>query len=87
MDRQVLRRELIAIGLTLLSVFIVGSLLFQREASAGARCLDATGIFGPAGSYLRCALVWSVGIPGALLIALGCIVVALVLFGRGARLD
>ena len=70
MDRQVLRRELMAIGLTLLSVFIVGALLFQREA-ADARCLDATGIFGPAGTYLRCALVWTVGVPGAALVAAG----------------
>lgn len=81
MDRQLLRRELLAIGLTLLSVFIVGALIFQQEP-AGARCLDATGIFGPVGTYLRCALVWTVGVPGAALVAAGCLVVALVLFGR-----
>lgn len=81
MDRQLLRRELLAIGLTLLSVFIAGSLIFQREAE-GARCLDASGLFGPAGTYLRCGLVWTVGVPGAALVAAGCLVVALVLFGR-----
>jgi S-DNA-T family DNA segregation ATPase FtsK/SpoIIIE len=86
MDRRLLRRELTAIGLTLLSVFIVGALLFQREA-AGARCSDAEGLFGPAGTYIRCALVWSVGVPGAALVAAGCLVVALVLFGRLRSID
>ncbi len=77
----IMRRELLAVLLTVFAVFIVGSLIFQ-SAPEGARCLDSTGVFGPAGTYLRCSLVWSVGIPGTLMIAAGCLVVALVQFGR-----
>ena len=81
MDARVLRREFAAIGLTLLAVFLAGALIFQRVPDGGG-CLDAVGSFGPAGTFARCALVMSVGVPGAALVAAGCLVVALVLFGR-----
>jgi S-DNA-T family DNA segregation ATPase FtsK/SpoIIIE len=79
MRGAVLRRELTAVGLSLLAVFLAGALVFQH-GSVGGACLDATGAFGPVGTYARCALVRSVGGPGAALIALGCLVMALRLF-------
>lgn len=85
MDKYQLRRELGAIGLSLLAVFLVGALVFQQSDTA--RCWDATGPFGPTGTYVRCLLVSAVGIPGMVLIALGCLVVALAMFGRIRRAD
>lgn len=85
MERQHLRRELGAIGLSLLAVFLVGALLFQHSETA--RCWDATGPFGPAGTVARCVLVSAVGIPGMVIIAIGCLVVALAMFGRIKRAD
>ena len=81
MDARLLRRELAAIGLTLLAVFLGGALVFQR-VPAGGGCLDAIGAFGPAGTWARCALVTTVGIPGAALVAAGSLVVGIALFGR-----
>ncbi len=81
MDTRVLRREFAAIGLTLLSVFLAGALIFQR-VPANDVCWDAVGAFGPIGTVTRCVLVLSVGVPGAALVAAGCLVVGLVLFGR-----
>lgn len=86
MEPAVLRRELSAIALTLLAVFLTGSVVFNAP-DAGQSCLEATGVFGPAGTWARCALVSTVGIPGAAIVALGCLVVALTLFGRLARAD
>ena len=86
MEPAVLRRELAAIALTLLAVFVTGALVFNAPAN-GASCLEATGVFGPAGTWVRCALVSTVGIPGAAIVAIGCLVVALTLFGRIARAD
>ena len=86
MEPAVLRRELSAIALTLLAVFLTGALFFNTPA-AGQSCLEATGVFGPAGTWVRCALVSTVGIPGAALVAMGCLTVALTLFGRIARAD
>ena len=80
MDRHHLRRELAGVALTLLAVFIVGALLFQHATSA--RCLDATGPFGPAGTFLKCALVVTVGVPGAVVIAVGSLAAAFYLFGK-----
>ncbi|MCA0376404.1 MAG: DNA translocase FtsK [Gemmatimonadetes bacterium] len=80
MDRQLLRRELSAVALSLLAVFLLGALAFQRSTSDA--CFDATGPFGPVGTLARCTLVGAVGVPGAVLIATGCLVVALALFGR-----
>ena len=85
MDRQHLRREFGAIALSLLSVFLIGALVFQHTDST--RCWDATGPFGPAGTLVRCTLVSAVGIPGMVIVALGCLVVALALFGRIKRAD
>jgi S-DNA-T family DNA segregation ATPase FtsK/SpoIIIE len=85
-EPAVLRRELSAIALTLLAVFLTGALFFNTPA-AGQLCLEATGVFGPAGTWVRCALVSTVGIPGAALVAMGCLTVALTLFGRIARAD
>ncbi len=84
MESAVLRRELSAIALTLLAVFLTGALIFNAP-DAGTSCLEATGVFGPAGTWARCALVSTVGIPGAAIVAMGCLVVALTLFGRIAR--
>ena len=81
METRVLRREFAAVVLTLSAVFIAGALIFQRVPD-GAGCLDAVGAFGPAGTWARCALVMTVGVPGAVLIALGCLCIALTLFGR-----
>ncbi len=86
MEPAVLRRELSAIALTLLAVFLTGALVFNAP-EAGQLCLEATGVFGPAGTWVRCALVSTVGIPGAAIVALGCLIVALTLFGRIARAD
>ncbi|MBC8086812.1 MAG: DNA translocase FtsK [Phycisphaerae bacterium] len=81
MRGAVLRRELTAVGLSLLSAFLFGALIFQHVPASG-RCWDATGVFGPVGTIAKCALVVSVGMPGAALIALACLVMALRLFGR-----
>ena len=80
MRGAVLRRELTAVGLSLLAAFLLGALVFQHVPDSG-RCWDATGVFGPVGTLARCSLVVSVGIPGAVLIAIGCLVMALRLFG------
>jgi DNA segregation ATPase FtsK/SpoIIIE, S-DNA-T family len=84
MEPAVLRRELAAVALTLLAVFLVGALIFNAPEQ-GQRCLEAVGVFGPAGTWVRCALVSTVGIPGAAIVAIGCLVVALTLSGRIAR--
>jgi len=76
-----LRRELSSVALALLALFLVGALLFQRPPAGGV-CLDATGVFGPVGTFVRCVLVGAVGVPGALLVALACLLVALRLVGR-----
>ncbi len=81
MDTRVLRKEFSAVALTLFAVFVAGALLFQRVPN-GAGCLDAVGAFGPVGTWARCALVLSVGVPGAALVAFGCLCIALTLFGR-----
>jgi len=86
MEPAVLRRELSAIALTLLAVFLTGALVFNAP-DVGQLCLEAAGVFGPAGTWARCALVSTVGIPGAAIVAMGCLVVALSLFGRIARAD
>jgi DNA segregation ATPase FtsK/SpoIIIE, S-DNA-T family len=76
-----LRRELSSVALALLALFLVGALLFQRPPAGGV-CMDATGVFGPVGTFVRCVLVGAVGVPGALLVALACLLVALRLVGR-----
>ncbi len=86
MDARVLRKELAAIGLILLAVFLSGALIFQRVPESGS-CLDATGAFGPAGTWARCGLVSVLGMPGAALVALGCLAASLTLFGRLRRED
>ncbi len=80
-DPRIVRRELAAVGLILLSVFLAGSLVFQRVPESG-RLLDATGSFGPVGTYARAILVGTVGIPGTALVALGLFIMALTLFGQ-----
>lgn len=79
-----LRRELAAIGLILLSVFVTGALIFQRVPE-GAGCLEAVGAFGPIGTWVRCGLVTVIGMPGAALVAVGFLAIALTLFGRLRR--
>ena len=80
-DSRVLRREFAAVTLMLVAVFVAGAITFQRVPSGG-HCLDAVGAFGPIGTWARCALVASVGVPGAALVALGCLALSLSLFGR-----
>jgi DNA segregation ATPase FtsK/SpoIIIE, S-DNA-T family len=76
-----LRRELSSVALALLALFLVGALVLQRPPAGGV-CMDATGVFGPVGTVVRCLLVGAVGVPGALLVALACLLVALRLVGR-----
>jgi S-DNA-T family DNA segregation ATPase FtsK/SpoIIIE len=78
-----LRRELASVALALFAVFLVGALAFQRPPAGGA-CMDATGVFGPVGTGVRCLFVGAVGVPGALLVSLACLLVALRLVGRFA---
>lgn len=89
MDRQLLKREVGAVALVLLAVFLLGALVFQRplEGAAIGDCWSYSGPFGPTGTITRCLLVAAVGIPGMVLVAVGCIVVALALFGRIRRAD
>ena len=63
-----LRRELAGTALTLLAVFLIGALLWQ--ALPADSCSSAQGAFGPAGACLRSWMVGTVGLPGALLLAL-----------------
>ncbi|MBU6364627.1 MAG: hypothetical protein KJT01_00315, partial [Gemmatimonadetes bacterium] len=81
MTPQALRREFSAIGLLLAGAFLLGALVFQAPA-AGTPCLAGGGPFGPLGTWVRCALVGAVGVPGAVLLAAGVVATALVLFGR-----
>ena len=83
MDRQLIRRELAAVALTLAAAFIAGAVGLQHSQTA--LCRDATGPFGPLGTAVRCVLIGAVGIPGALLLAAGALAVALALFGRLAN--
>ncbi len=75
------RRELLAAGLTVFALFLLGALFFHIPAE-GMRCSEATGVFGPVGTWLRCALVWTVGIPGTLMLAGVSLMLALIQFGR-----
>ncbi|MEP6778568.1 MAG: DNA translocase FtsK, partial [Gemmatimonadaceae bacterium] len=84
MQGAVLRRELSAVALSLLAAFLLGALVFQHVPTSGI-CWQATGVFGPVGTVARCVLVTSVGIPGAALIAIACLAVALRLFGHLAN--
>jgi S-DNA-T family DNA segregation ATPase FtsK/SpoIIIE len=81
MRGAVLRRELLAVAMTLLAVFLAGALVFQHVPASG-RCWAATGVFGPVGTFARCTLVVSVGVPGAALIAMALLVMALRIFGH-----
>ncbi len=76
-----LRREIASIALALFAVFLIGALALQRVPASGI-CFDATGVFGPVGTFVRCTLVGAVGIPGAVLIAAACLALALRLVGR-----
>ena len=81
MSESSIRRELASVALTLFALFLVGALVFQRVPPSGA-CLDANGPFGPIGTGVRCLFVGAVGVPGALLVALASVLVALRLIGR-----
>lgn len=81
MSESSIRRELASVALTLFALFLVGALVFQRVPEGGA-CFDAAGPFGPVGTGVRCLVVGAVGVPGALLVALACVLVALRLVGR-----
>ncbi len=75
------RREIASIALALFAVFLIGALALQRVPTSG-NCFEATGVFGPVGTFVRCTLVGAVGIPGAVLIAAACLLMALRLVGR-----
>jgi DNA segregation ATPase FtsK/SpoIIIE, S-DNA-T family len=78
------RREIAAIALTLFAVFIAGALVFQHTP-AGGSCWDATGAFGPVGTWLRCAALRTVGAPAAVLLCAMPMIFALHAFGRIER--
>ena len=75
-----LRREIVGSAALLSAAFVAGAVVLQR-AGAGHPC-DATGPFGAVGTWVSCALIWTVGRPTALLGAFGVALVALSLFGR-----
>ncbi|MDQ6611147.1 MAG: hypothetical protein M3Y64_01830, partial [Gemmatimonadota bacterium] len=81
MRGAVMRRELSAVALALLAAFLLGALILQH-VPLNESCWNAVGVFGPVGTFARCVLVTSVGIPGAALIAIACLAVALRLFGH-----
>ncbi len=81
MSGSSLRREIASIALALFAVFLIGALALQRVPASGI-CFEATGVFGPVGTFVRCTLVGAVGIPGAVLIAAACLLMALRLVGR-----
>jgi S-DNA-T family DNA segregation ATPase FtsK/SpoIIIE len=83
MDRQTRQRVFMAIALSLLAAFLLGALVFQHSTTGS--CYDATGPFGPIGTLVRCTLVTAIGMPGTVLVAVGCMLVALALFGRLPR--
>jgi S-DNA-T family DNA segregation ATPase FtsK/SpoIIIE len=76
-----LKRELAAIALSLLAVFLVGALA-DPTVSATARCGDAGGLTGPVGGCLRSWLRFALGVPTSFLIPLLPAMYALRLFGR-----
>ena len=76
-----MKRELTGIALLLFAVFLAGALLLQRVPAHGG-CMDAQGVFGPAGTLVRCAVAGAVGLPAAALVVLLPLVHALRLFGR-----
>ena len=55
MEPAVLRRELSAVALTLLAVFLTGAVIFNAP-DAGQSCLTATGVFGLLFVYHFCQL-------------------------------
>ena len=77
-----MRRELVGIALTVFAIFLFGALFLQRDPANAISCDYATGVFGPVGTWLRCTLLESVGMPAAVLVALLPLVHALRLFGR-----
>ncbi|HEU4564872.1 MAG TPA: DNA translocase FtsK [Gemmatimonadaceae bacterium] len=89
MSREELKRELLGVVLSLLSVFLLASIAAGFADGAAARsCGESHGLFGPVGACLRAALLGAVGLPGALLVAVLPAVHALRLFGRiESRLD
>lgn len=74
------KREFSGVVLLLFAAFLFGALIFQWP-EAGAECWSASGPFGPTGTFARCVLVAAVGVPGTVVIALGCAAVGLALFG------
>ncbi len=74
------KREFSGVVLLLFAAFLFGALIFQWP-EPGAECWSAAGPFGPTGTFARCVLVAAVGVPGTIVIALGCAAVGLALFG------
>ncbi|HEX5829479.1 MAG TPA: DNA translocase FtsK 4TM domain-containing protein, partial [Gemmatimonadaceae bacterium] len=82
MGRSHLKRELAGVALVLVGVFVAGAVLVQRTPDSGA-CTDAHGFFGPAGACVREGLVGFLGLPTALLLPLGAVVLGARCFGHG----
>ncbi|HUF64874.1 MAG TPA: DNA translocase FtsK, partial [Gemmatimonadaceae bacterium] len=80
-----LRRELTAIALLILGVFLAGTLLLHGVALLRAGASDVRSSFGWLGAGLVRPLIAGFGWPGAALIAIAPIVHALQLFGRLAE--
>ena len=79
------KHELVGTALLLFAVFLSGALAagwLQAPPAPGVGCAAAGGIFGPVGSCLRASLVFTLGVPGAVLLPLIPAVHALRLFGR-----
>jgi len=69
-------------ALLLSAVFVAGALLTGGRSDAAVGCAAAGGIFGPVGSCLRSALIFTLGTPAAFLVSVVPAVHALRLFGR-----
>ena len=79
------KRELTGTALLLFAVFLSGALAvgtLPARAAPGGGCASAGGIFGPVGNCLRASLVFTLGVPAAVLLPLIPAVHALRLFGR-----
>jgi len=79
--RSHLKRELGAIALILVAIFL-GAALLDTTSAVSARCGDARGLTGPVGGCLRSWVRFSIGIPASLLLPLLAVMYALRLFGR-----
>ena len=84
---RALARELLAIVLLIVGVFIAGALIFE-QTPAGVSCTASSGPFGPVGGCVRWTLLGLLGIAGAAAVPLIPLAHSLRLFGKlAARTD